>query len=100
MLDPQARRRPRQARPQEVLEAARRSVVAQLRLQAVECVFFGEFGVPRVKAPTEKRAPDAAPVWKSNFGRPMPSTRRCPRDCGSSMAWRFTKVSAIILRIT
>ena len=23
-------------------------------------------------------------VWKSNFGRPTPSTRRCPRNCGSS----------------
>ena len=39
-------------------------------------------------------------VWKSNFGRPTPSTRRYPRNCICSMAWRFTKVSAIILRIT
>ena len=30
-------------------------------------------------------------VWKSNFGRPTPSTRRCPRDRVGSMAWRFTK---------
>ena len=34
-------------------------------------------------------------VWKSNFGRPTPSTRRLPRDRVGSMAWRFTKVSAI-----
>ena len=27
------------------------------------------------------------PVWKSNFGRPTPSTRRCPRDRVGSMAW-------------
>ena len=31
------------------------------------------------------------PVWKSNFGRPTPSTRRCLRSCVRSMAWRFTK---------
>ena len=56
-------------------------------------------------------------VWKSNFGRPTPSTRRasvatsarrrgdstpsmrcCPRDRVGSMAWRFTKVHAIYLR--
>ena len=28
-------------------------------------------------------------VWRSNFGRPTPSTRRRPRSCGCSMAWRF-----------
>ena len=38
--------------------------------------------------------------WKSNFGRPTPSTRRRPRNCICSMAWRFTKVHAIFLRIT
>ena len=30
-----------------------------------------------------------APVRNSNFGRPTPSTRRRPRNCGGSMAWRF-----------
>ena len=39
-------------------------------------------------------------VWKSNFGRPTPSTRRCSCACVCSMAWRLTKVSAMILRIT
>ena len=39
-------------------------------------------------------------VWKSNVGRPTPSTRRCARDRVGSMAWRFTKVHAILLRIT
>ena len=58
-------------------------------------------------------------VWKSNFGRPTPSTRRAsvaasarwrgdstpstrrrPRNSLCSMAWRFTKVHAIIPRIT
>ena len=29
--------------------------------------------------------------WKSNFGRPTPSTRRCPRGRVSSMAWRLTR---------
>ncbi len=27
-----------------------------------------------------KMAAPSAPVWKSNFGRPTPSTQRCPRD--------------------
>ena len=40
------------------------------------------------------------PVWKSNFGRPTPSTRRCSRARVGSMAWRFAKVHAILLRIT
>ena len=59
--------------------------------------------------------PPSAPVWKSNFRRPTPSTRsclrsciccytpstrRCPRHRVCSMAWRFAKVSAIVLRIT
>ena len=58
-------------------------------------------------------------VWKSNFGRPTPSTRRAsvaasarwrgdstpstrrrPRGRVGSMAWRLTKVRAIFLRIT
>ena len=34
------------------------------------------------------------PVWKSNFGRPTPSTRRSCRDRVGSMAFRQTKVSA------
>ncbi len=34
------------------------------------------------------------PVWKSNVGRPTPSTRRSCRDCVGSMAFRSTKVSA------
>ena len=32
-------------------------------------------------------------AWNSKFGRPTPSTRRCPCDRVCSMAWRFTKVS-------
>ena len=32
-------------------------------------------------------------VWKSTSRRPTPSTRRCPRDCICSMAWRSTEVS-------
>ena len=34
------------------------------------------------------------PVWKSNFGRPTPSTRCCPRDRVGLLAWRLTKVHA------
>ena len=28
-------------------------------------------------------------VWKSNIGRPTPSTRRCLRHCVCAIAWRF-----------
>ena len=30
-------------------------------------------------------------VWKSNFGRPTPSTRRRPRSCVCAMTWRFAR---------
>ena len=40
---------------------------------------------------TSRRILWSGPVWKSNFGRPTPSTRGCPNNCGRSMAWRFTK---------
>ena len=32
-------------------------------------------------------------VWKSNFGRPTPSTRRRPHNCICSMAWRFYAIT-------
>jgi GTPase SAR1 family protein len=34
------------------------------------------------------------PVWKSNFGRPTPSTRCCLRSCICSMAWQFHAIGA------
>ena len=37
--------------------------------------------------------PLSRPVWKSNFRRPTPSTRRLPCDCVCSMTWRLTDVS-------
>ena len=40
------------------------------------------------------------PVWKSKFRRPTRSMRCCLHNCVCSMAWRFTKVFAIVLRIT
>ena len=36
-------------------------------------------------------------VWKSNFGRPTPSTRCCPRGRVGSMVWRLMKVHGIFL---
>jgi hypothetical protein len=36
-------------------------------------------------------------VWKSNFGRPTPSTRHCRRDRVGSTAWRLTKVHTVFL---
>ena len=35
-------------------------------------------------------------VWKSNFGRPTPSTRCCPRDRAGSMAWRLHAIDAML----
>ena len=35
-------------------------------------------------------------VWKSNRRRPTPSTRRRPRDCVGSMAWRFHAIDATL----
>ena len=35
-------------------------------------------------------------VWKSNFGRPTPSTRRRPRSCVCAMAWRFHAIDAML----
>ena len=37
-----------------------------------------------------------APVWKSNFGRPTPSTRCCLRSCVCSMAWSFQAIDATL----
>ena len=35
-------------------------------------------------------------VWKSNFGRPTPSTRRRLCNCICSMAWRFYAIDATL----
>merc|ERR1719487_1115176 len=35
-------------------------------------------------------------VWKSNFGRPTPSTRCCLRSCVCAMAWRFHAIDATL----
>ena len=35
-------------------------------------------------------------VWKSNFRRPTPSTRHCPRDCICSMVWRLYAIDATL----
>ena len=35
-------------------------------------------------------------VWKSNFGCPTPSTRRRPRNCICSTAWRFHAINATL----
>ena len=37
-----------------------------------------------------------APVWKSNFGRPTPSTRCCLRSCVCSTASRFHAIDATL----
>ena len=35
-------------------------------------------------------------MWKSNFGRPTPSTRCCLRSCVCAMAWRFHAIDATL----
>ena len=37
-----------------------------------------------------------ATVWKSNFGRPAPSTQRAFRSCVCAMAWRFRAIDATL----
>ena len=76
MLDPETGRRPRKTRPQQVLESSR-GFVAQRRLQTVERVLVGEAGVVCIETPPEKCASDAAPVCKSNFGRPIIAAAQC-----------------------
>ena len=61
--------------------------------------FSGRNALPRGRY-RRTAAPEPAAVWKSNFGRPTPSTRRAFRSCVCAMAWRLTKVHAIFLRIT
>merc|ERR1719487_2007865 len=39
-------------------------------------------------------------VWKSNFGRPTPSTRCCLRSCVCSMAWSFQAMDATLSPVT
>ena len=39
-----------------------------------------------------------ATVWKSNFGRPAPSTQRAFRSCVCAMAWRFRAIDATLSR--
>ena len=63
---------------------------------------LGDFGVSRqldasvALASTRVGTPYYS-VWKSNFRRPTPSTRCCPRHRVCWMAWRFTKVSTQVL---
>merc|ERR1711903_15288 len=37
-----------------------------------------------------------ATMWKSNFGRPAPSTQRAFRSCVCAMAWRFRAIDATL----
>ena len=49
----------------------------------------------------QQQYPDAvATCVEIKLQTPTPSTRRCPRNCVCSMAWRFTTASALIPRIT
>ena len=49
----------------------------------VELFRAQNFGPQRITAFAERWP---GPVWKSNFGRPTPSTRCCPRHCVCAMA--------------
>ena len=55
--------------------------------------FSGRNALPRGRY-RRTAAPEPAAVWKSNFGRPTPSTRRAFRSCVCAMAWRFHAIDA------
>ena len=57
--------------------------------------FSGRNALPRGRY-RRTAAPEPAAVWKSNFGRPTPSTRCCLRSCVCSMAWSFQAMDATL----
>ena len=57
--------------------------------------FSGRNALPRGRY-RRTAAPEPAAVWKSNFGRPTPSTRCCLRSCVCAMAWRFHAIDATL----
>ena len=57
--------------------------------------FSGRNALPRGRY-RRTAAPEPAAVWKSNFGRPTPSTRCCLRSCVCSMAWSFQAIDATL----
>ena len=57
--------------------------------------FSGRNALPRGRY-RRTAAPEPAAVWKSNFGRPTPSTRRAFRSCVCAMAWRFHAIDATL----
>ena len=66
-----------------LLRAALVERVVRVRQAGPECLEFRA----TLRFERSDEAVAAGPVWKSNFGRPTSSTRRRPRNCGSSMAW-------------
>ena len=51
---------------------------------------------PLVVPPTDGGGVTSTAVWKSNFGRPTPSTRCRPCDCVCLMAWRCYAIDATL----
>jgi len=70
----------------------RRRPLRPVSLRFCTCV---EIKLRAPHAKTRRASVAASARWR---GDSTPSTRRCRRDRVGSMAWRFTKVSAIILR--
>ena len=72
-------------RPGEVPRAARGARRGRLALRHRDASVHAPAGParPRAELTRGRRA-----VWKSNFRRPTPSTRRCLRHRACSMAWR------------
>ena len=83
------------SRTQTTFAGASRQLSRRLRYRAARLCGNQISGGPRHRR--DVLAVTASARWRVGS---TPSTRRCLRNCGSSMAWRFTKVSAIILRIT
>ena len=61
--------------------------------------FSGRNALPRGRY-RRTAAPEPAAVWKSNFGRPTPSTRRAFRSCVCAMAWSFQATDATLSPVT
>ena len=95
--EPVSRSRGRPPAQRSRLSSRRLGVPRSSRSQQTR-TFCGGIGVAAKRARTQLetigiRSRSSSPVWNSNFGRPTPSMRRCPRHSLCSMAWRFLGIT-------
>ena len=89
------RKRPLRRRNVFTRRLARAGSSGALRLEAAEAHGAASLGsaVASVHREVAPGVDGSWSVWKSNFWRPAPSTRRRPQNSSCPMAWRFTQVS-------